>query len=207
MTDALNYRLGSQAGVLRQQTEKSPWQGSPLSTWKGAAKVVFWLPTMAGKGSDRTVTPVAEEVLSLHTRHLQGPCDPSSCTTFMLSTHWGRAVTGKKKSLAYMYKGPLWSCPTLCNPVECGLPGFSVMRFCRQEYWNVLANTGCHTLLEHCISWCLSHQHLWVPGAARTPGSQAATPHPTWSSLGQTQVLQCSLSSTPQWMTHLQRWK
>ena len=63
MTDALNYRLGSQAGVLRQQTEKSPWQGSPLSTWKGAAKVVFWLPTMAGKGSDRTVTPVAEEVL------------------------------------------------------------------------------------------------------------------------------------------------
>ena len=30
------------------------------------------------------------------------------------------------------------SCPTLCNPMDCSLPGFS-MRFSRQEYWNGLA--------------------------------------------------------------------
>ena len=28
----------------------------------------------------------------------------------------------------------------------------------RQEHWNVLANTGCHTLLEHYISCCPSRQ-------------------------------------------------
>ena len=30
--------------------------------------------------------------------------------------------------------------------------------FFRQAYWSVLANTGCHTLLEHCISCCPSLQ-------------------------------------------------
>ena len=33
-----------------------------------------------------------------------------------------------------------------------------VRRLSRQEYWSVLANTGCHTLLEHYISCCPSHQ-------------------------------------------------
>ena len=51
-------------------------------------------------------------------------------------------------------------------------------QFARQEYWNVLANTGCHTLLEHCISYYSSRQPLWVPGAARTPATQAAAPPP-----------------------------
>ena len=48
--------------------------------------------------------------------------------------------------------------------------------FSRQEYWSLLANTGCHTLLEHCISCSPSHQVPWVPGAARSPATQAATP-------------------------------
>ena len=30
------------------------------------------------------------------------------------------------------------SCLTLCNPIDCSLPGSSVMRFSRQEYWNGL---------------------------------------------------------------------
>ena len=33
--------------------------------------------------------------MSLHTWHHQGPHKPSSCTTFMLNSHWGRAATGK----------------------------------------------------------------------------------------------------------------
>ena len=56
--------------------------------------------------------------------------------------------------------GLFQQCPTLCNPVDCGLPGFCQEGgFSRQEYWSVLANTGCHTLLEHYISCCPSH-HL-----------------------------------------------
>ena len=30
------------------------------------------------------------------------------------------------------------SCPTLCNPVDCGLPGSLSMEFSRQEYWSGL---------------------------------------------------------------------
>ena len=52
----------------------------------------------------------------------------------------------------------------------------SVRGFSRQEYWSVLANSGWHIFLEHCISCCLSCQHPWVPGAARTPASPAAAP-------------------------------
>ena len=48
----------------------------------------------------------------------------------------------------------------------------------RKEYWSVLANTGCRTLLEHCSCCRPSRQPPWVPGAARTPATQAATPPP-----------------------------
>ena len=69
-------------------------------------------------------------------------------------------------------------CPTPCSPVDCGLPGssFRVRGFSKQAYWNVLAKTCCHTLLEHYISCFPSRQHPWVPAAARTPVTQAAAP-------------------------------
>ena len=117
--------------------------------------------------------------MSLHTWRCQGPHKPSSCTTFTLNSHWGRAATGKKKSCIYAYKVAsvvsdslqpcrLWPARLLCQG-----GGFS-----RQEYWSVLTNTGCHTLLEHCISCCPGRQLPWVPGAARTPATQAAAPPP-----------------------------
>ena len=61
----------------------------------------------------------------LHTLRSQGPHKPSSCATFTLSSHWGRAAMGKK-SLASMRAESLQSCLTLCDPVDCGLLGFSV---------------------------------------------------------------------------------
>ena len=78
-----------------------------------------------------------------------------------------------------MHMGSLSSCPNLCDPVDCGLPGFSISGFSRQEYWSVLDNTDCHTLLEHSIFWYPSCQLSWVPGAARTPATQAVAlpPH------------------------------
>ena len=74
--------------------------------------------------------------------------------------------------------GSLQSYSTLCYPMDGGLPGFSVRGFSRQEYWSVLGNTGCHTILQHCISCFPSHQLFWVPSGARTPATQAATPPP-----------------------------
>ena len=73
-------------------------------------------------------------------------------------TSLGQSCHSGKNFFAPMHVGSLKSCPTLCNPVGCGLPGFSVRGFSRQEYWSVLANTCCHTLLEHYISCCHHHK-------------------------------------------------
>ena len=34
--------------------------------------------------------------------------------------------------------GVAQSCPTLCGPMDCSLPGSPSMRFSRQEYWSGL---------------------------------------------------------------------
>ena len=49
--------------------------------------------------------------------------------------------------------------------------------FSRQKYWSVLANTGCHTLLEHCISCCPSRQLTWCCQNPCDPSS-CSTPTP-----------------------------
>ena len=138
--------------------------------------------------------------MSLYTWHLQGPCKPSSCSTFMLNSHWDRAATGKKrKSCVYMLRVSLvlsdslrpcrlWPARLLCQGGGCSW----------QEYWSVLASTGCHTLLEHYISCCPSCQipeHVVLPEPLQT--KQLYHLH-TWPSQGQTQVLQGSLRSKPQ---------
>jgi len=133
--------------------------------------------------------------MSLHTWCCQGPCKPSSCSTFTLNSHWGRAATGKKvlHLCSQCHFGRVW----LCNPVDCGLPGFCQGQFSRQEYWSVLANTGCHTLLKHYISCCPSRQppeYLVLPEPLRP--KQLHHLH-TWHSQGQTQALQGSLRSKP----------
>ena len=52
--------------------------------------------------------------MPLHTWYHEGHRKPSSY------------ATGKKKSLASMHTRSLQSCPTPCDPVDYGLPGFSV---------------------------------------------------------------------------------
>ena len=109
----------------------------------------------------------------------------------------------KLKSLASLRTGSLQWCPTLCDPVDRGLPSISVREgFSRQEYWRVLANTGNH------------HKSTVVPAAlAANPPEYLVLPEPLrlkqlhhlhiWPSLGQTQVFQGSLRSKPHWTTHL----
>ena len=85
--------------------------------------------------------------MSLHTWHHMGPCKSSSCTNFMLNCHWGRTATGKK-SLASIYTGSLRLCTALCDPVDCGLPGFSVREVLQAR------------ILEHI-------GHYWLPYPSR----------------------------------------
>ena len=144
--------------------------------------------------------------MSLHTWCRQGPHNSSSCTTFTLSSHWRRADTCKK-SLASMHAGLLQLCPTHCDPVDCGLPGFSVRegdssRKNTRVYWPVLV--------------AIPFQSPISPAALATSSPEFLLPEPrrpmqlhhlhTWPSLGQTQVLQDSSRSKSQWTTHIQRW-
>ena len=115
--------------------------------------------------------------MSPHAWRRQGPRKPSSCAAFTPNSHWGRAAT-RKKSLASMHAGSLRSCLTLCHPVDCGLPGFSVRQrvFSSQEYLSIMANTGCHTLLEHCLSCYRAAnppEYLVLPEPLRTRSATA----------------------------------
>ena len=145
--------------------------------------------------------------MSLHTWHPQGPHNPSSCTTFTLNPHWYRAATGKKKSCVYARGvtlvvsvfATLW---TLAYQASLSRGWGEALQ---ARTLDILANTGCQTLLRHCISCCPSHQlpsvlqeHLWL--------NQLYHLH-IWTLLGQTQVLQGSLRSKPQWTIQMQRWK
>ena len=93
----------------------------------------------------------------LHTWCYQGPCKPSSCATFMFNSHWGRAATGScvyACRVTLIVSDSLLPCSLWLDKFLCQGGGFS-----RQEYWSALAKTGCHILLEHCISCCPSCQH------------------------------------------------
>ena len=115
--------------------------------------------------------------MSLHTWRPLGPCNPSSCATFTLNS-LGQSCHGHKKSCvdvcrdASVVSDSLQPCTLVCQA------SLSGKGFYRQEYWNILANSGCHTLLEHNISFCPSRQLLWVLGSARSPVTQAAAPPP-----------------------------
>ena len=97
--------------------------------------------------------------MSLHTWHCQGPRKPSNCTNFMLNHHWDTAATGLKKKVLHLLTqdcfGHVQHFVTLWTVV---CQAFLSGSFSRQEYWSVFTNTGCHSLLEHCISCCPSLQ-------------------------------------------------
>ena len=125
--------------------------------------------------------------MSLHTWSHQGPCKPSSCTTFMLNSHWGRAATGKR-NLASMHAGSLWLCPTLCVPVVCGLPGLSVRGFlqagileCIGQYWLPYPSRALYFLLPWpptpLSTWCCQNP-CNLSSCTSTAGPHEVNPSP-----------------------------
>ena len=121
--------------------------------------------------------------VSLHIWRCQGPCQPSSCATLTFNSHWSTAATGKKKScicacrVALVVSDSLrpcrlWPARLLCQGGGCSW----------QEYWSVLANIGCHTLLRSdqisrsVVSDSLrphESQHARLPCPSPTPGGHS----------------------------------
>ena len=105
--------------------------------------------------------------MSLHTWCRQGPRKPSSCTTFTLNSHWGRAATGQKKKKKVLHlctQGHFSSIQLFATLWTVACQASISGEFSRQEYWSILVNTGCHTLLEHYVSF-------W-PGMLQSMGLQ-----------------------------------
>ena len=83
--------------------------------------------------------------MSLHTWHSQDPCKPSNCTTLRLNSSLGQSCHHhNNKEIVFMHVGSLQSCLTLCDPVDCGLPSFSVREGVLQA--RVLEHIGQHWL-------------------------------------------------------------
>ena len=158
------------------------------------------------KDSDGPQLLRQRQSVSLHTRRHQAPHKPSSCTTFRLKPHWGRAATGKKV-LGLFMRGHFGHFQLFVTLQTVSCQASLTVGASRQQHWSVLANTGCHTLLEAIFPAAPaanSPEDLVLPEPLRP--KQLPHRH-TWPSQGQTQALQGSLRSKPQWTTHMQRWK
>ena len=157
--------------LMRGTTEKDPRQGSPLCAWTFRATEKdrpkrpsnCQLQEAKKKDSDRAITSAAEAVHVPAHLVLPGSSQAKQLCHLHAQLLLGQSCHKQKKEiLASMCTGSLWSCLTLqpCRrwPARllCQGEGFS-----RQEYWSLLANTGCHTLLEHYISCCPGCQLFW----------------------------------------------
>ena len=83
--------------------------------------------------------------MSLHAWHCQGPHNPSSCDTSCSTLTGAELPQRKRKSCVSAHRVALiMSNSVTLQTVACqaSLSG----GFSRQEYWSVLANTGCHTI-------------------------------------------------------------
>jgi len=157
-------RRGPSRCLTHQTIEKSPSQGRSLSTWTGRAMEKDWpkrpsdcqLKRAQKKDSDRAITPVAEAICV--PAHFAPPGSPQAKHLCHLHTQLSLGQSchrqKKKKYLASICAGSLWSYPTLCNPVDCGLPGFSARGVlqarileCTGQYWLPYSSRALYSLL------------------------------------------------------------
>ena len=127
------------------------------------------------KDPERAITPAVESV------RVPAHLVPTGSAQAKLPCHLHAQLSLgqgclRHKSPVSTCTGSLPQCPR--DPVDWPARLLSGRGFSQQEARRILADTGRHTLLEHCISCCPSRQLSWVPGAARTPATQAGAPPP-----------------------------
>ena len=136
--------------------------------------------------------------MSLHTWRHQDPGKPSTCASFTVNSHWGRAAKGKK--VLPLCTQDCFSSVRLfatLSTVACqaSLSGKGVLQARILErmgqYWLPYPSRALYFLLPKpptpLSTWC-----------ARIPATQAAAPPPHLTLTGANQVLQGSLRSKPQ---------
>ena len=119
----------------------------------------------AQKKTGRVITPAAEAV---HVpSHLAPPGSLQAKQLCHLHTQLslGQSCHRQKKSCIYAHRVNLVVSNSVTLWTVACQASLSV-GFSRQEYCSVLANTGCHTLLEYYISCCPSYQ---LPGVLVLP--------------------------------------
>ena len=152
------------------QTEKDPRQGSPLSDvrvdlWRNTGQRGLLVASYKRleKDSDGAITPAA---VAVHVAaHLVPPGSPQAKQLCHLHAQLslGQSCHRQKSVLHLCAQGHFVHRVTLSDSLPpCRLWPARLLSqgggLSRQEYWNLSANTGCHTLLEHYISCCPSCQ-------------------------------------------------
>ena len=99
--------------------------------------------------------------------------------------------------------GSLQLYPTVCDPVDCGLPCFSVQGIHQARILEWVAIPLESTIFLAALG-TNSPEYLMLPEPLQP--KQQHHLH-TWHSLGQTQVLRGSLRSKPQCTIYTQRWR
>ena len=110
------------------------------------------------KDSCRAITPAMEAVCV--PAHLALPGSPQAKQLCHLHSQPSleQSCHRQKKSFVSMHAGLLQYIQLFVTLWTVACQASLSRGFSRQEYWSVLANTGCHTLLEHYISCCPSCQ-------------------------------------------------
>ena len=160
------------------------------------------------KDSDRAVTSGAEAVCVPAHLVPPGPLQAKQLCHLHTQLSLGQSCHRQKKSCAYAGRvNPVVSHFATLWTVACqaALTGRRVLQARMLErtgqYWLPYPSRALYFLLP----WPPTPLSTWC---CQNPCDPSSCNHLcTWPSLGQTQVLQGSLRSRPQWTTHIQRWK
>ena len=124
--------------LMYQTKRRTPGKGAfkCLNRWsygERLAKEAFLSTPTRGskKDSDRTITPAAEAVCVSAQLALPGSPQAKQLCHLHNQLSLGQSYHGQKR-LASMLPGSLQVCLALCDPVDCGLPGFSVREWVLQ---------------------------------------------------------------------------
>ena len=165
---------------------EDPRQGNPLSAWIGRAtekdwperasdrhRQEAWKKTLIGPSLLHGGSPCPCTLGATRVPTSQPAVPPSRSTLIGQSCHRPKESCVYACRLVLVVSDSLQLCILWPARLLCQGAGLS-----RPEYWSILANISCHTLLELYISCCPSCPLPWVPGAARTPTTQAPAPPP-----------------------------